>query len=57
MMVMDSVHNILLRHLEDQVARQFIASPSKLGVPPGLVMKENIIISGGWEERRKRQST
>jgi myosin heavy subunit len=42
--MMDSVH--IVPHLEDQDAGQFIASPSKLGVSPGQVMNQSIIISG-----------
>jgi myosin heavy subunit len=42
--MMDSVH--IVPRLEDQDAGQFIASPSKLGVSPGQVMNQSIIISG-----------
>jgi myosin heavy subunit len=42
--MMDSVH--IVPHLEDEDAGQFIASPSKMGVSPGQVMNQSIIISG-----------
>jgi myosin heavy subunit len=42
--MMDSVH--IVPHLEDQDAGRFIDSPSKLGVSPGQVVNQSIIISG-----------
>ncbi|KAL3924100.1 MAG: hypothetical protein SGILL_001255, partial [Bacillariaceae sp.] len=42
--MMDSVH--IVPHLEDQDAGQFVASPTKLGVSPGQVINQSIIISG-----------
>jgi myosin heavy subunit len=42
--MMDSVH--IVPHLEDDDAGQFISSPSEVGVSPGQVINQSIIISG-----------